>query len=203
MKVRCPPPARHSFRPPEWRAGSPGAPCPSAGAPSPIRRKVFWQREKGGPASRSTVSRNPGSVEVAWAEALAAAPRRWLLVPVLIAAVILTGAYEAHLALQSPGAIIRHGLVRAGVEVADLAWSTPTARVQQTVSQHFPDYRATVDAARFPADVTVTLHDLDPATCRAAYRSAARIEGRVVIALQGPGEPACRGATSLTWRIMP
>jgi hypothetical protein len=49
----------------------------------------------------------------------------------------------------------------------------------------------------------VTLHDLNPDVCRDAYRMAARIEGEVVIEIEGRGDMACHDKKTITWRIMP
>jgi hypothetical protein len=137
----------------------------------------------------------------AWAGTAGGALRRWLLVPALAAAV-LVGGYEACVALEPSGAAIRHDLARAGAEVASLSWSTPKDRVEQAVARRFPGYVVTVEAAGFPVSVTVTLHDLDRAACRDAYRIADRIDGEVVIAMERP-DPPCQDSTSLAWRIMP
>jgi hypothetical protein len=154
--------------------------------------------------SRSILSHSHSSPDVAWAKALAGSShRRSLLAPALAASVLIGGVYGAYLALESPGALIRHDLASAGYEVGSLAWSTPTERVQQAVARHFPGYRVTVDAAGFPDHVTVTLHDLDRTACESAYRSADRLEGRVVIALETSDGTACRNGISLIWRIMP
>src|SRR5215831_17397061 len=80
-----------------------------------------------------------------------------LLALMLVAGAII-GGYEVHLALQ-PGPVIRHDLIHAGRAVSRLSWSTPPNRVRQIVSGYFEDYRASVDASGFPAQVTVTLND--------------------------------------------
>ena len=127
---------------------------------------------------------------------------RWVFEPTLVA-VVLIGGYRGYLALESPGTVIRRDLIRAGAEVAELPWSAPRELVRQSVSRHFASYRASADAANFPAYVRVTLKDLDRETCREAYRAARRIEGRVVIEIEGPGDLACQDGAALTWRIMP
>lgn len=152
--------------------------------------------------SRATPSHNHVCAEVAWAKALDAPPLRRLLAPALAAGGLIA-AGVVPLALQSPGALLRRDLASAGSEVGNLPWSTPTGRVQGAVARHFPGYRVTVDAAGFPDHVTVTLHDLDRAACQSAYRSADRLEGRVVIALETSDGTACRNGISLTWRIAP
>ena len=121
----------------------------------------------------------------------------------VVAAGLLIGGYEAQRALEPPGEVIRDELIYAGSDVARLAWSTPGKRVQQSVSRYFSNYPATVDPTGFPTYVTVTLHDLDPDVCRDAYRMADRIEGKVVIEIEGSGDMDCHDRTDITWRIMP
>jgi hypothetical protein len=152
--------------------------------------------------SRSILSHHHVSAEVAGAKALDAPSLRRMLAPALVAGVLIA-AWIVPLALESPGAILRRDLASAGSEVGGLPWSTPTERVQQAVARHFPGSRVTVDAAGFPDHVTVTLHDLDRTACQSAYRSADRLEGRVVIALETSDGTACQNGISLTWRIMP
>jgi len=148
-----------------------------------------------------SLSQNVSSIEFGWARGLGAGLRRSVILS-LVAAGLLVGGHSAYFALEPPGAVIRQDLTRAGREVANLSWLTPAARVEQAVSRHFPGYHVSVAAARFPAYLTVTLYDLDPAACRDAYRLADRIEGRVVIAMQR-SETHCQPGTSLIWRIMP
>jgi hypothetical protein len=143
---------------------------------------------------------NTGSVESA--KAPGAPLYRRLLAAMLVAGTII-GGFEVHRSLESPGRVIRDALIQAGSAIAALPWSTPSESVRQRVLRHFPSYRATVDAAGFPAYVTVTQNDLDYAACRDAYRLAERIEGYVVIAIEGPGETVCRDHAVITWRIMP
>ena len=151
--------------------------------------------------SLSTLPHHPDMIEVAHASGKAGFGR-WLLASVL-AATLLIGGSEAYRTVDWRGAILRHDLARAGAAVASLPWSTPIERVDEAVSRQFREYRVSVDASHFPVDVTVTLHDLDRADCRAARRAADRIDGDVVIAMQPSSGPACQERTSITWRIMP
>jgi hypothetical protein len=157
--------------------------------------------EKSLQMSMFTVSHDGSSPEVAWARVVGAELRHWLWALVASASVLI-GVYGAHLALEPPGAVIRHDLVRAGADVARLHWSAPSERVEEAVSRHFPGYRVSVDGARFPSYVTVSLHDLSDADCRGAHRFADRIEGLVVVAMERP-DTTCAFGRSLTWRIMP
>jgi hypothetical protein len=147
----------------------------------------------------SALYHNANSAET---KAFGAAPHHWLRAPMLIVGIAI-GAYELQLALESPGRAIRHDLMRAGSEIADLPWSTPKERVQETVLRHFPGYEATADATGFPVYVTVTLRDLDRDACRDAYQTAGRIEGRTVIAMERRDDRTCQDHASLTWRMMP
>ena len=104
------------------------------------------------------------------------------------------------------------GISIGAINAALIAGNPPEKRVEKVrqfwelVTSPYPGqftgYHVSVDAAHFPGYVTVTLHDLDHAACRDAYRLADRIEGRVVIAMQRP-ETSCQPGTSLIWRIMP
>jgi hypothetical protein len=152
--------------------------------------------------SVSILSPHSRSATLASLKPLAAALCRWLLA-MMLAAGVLGGGYALQLALETPGQVIRHDLTRAAAELARLPTLMPSDRVEQTLSRYFAGYRASVDATGFPASVSVTLRDLDPDTCRDAYRKASRIEGTVVVAIERHGDPICRDQTAITWRIMP
>ena len=147
----------------------------------------------------SILSPDSTSIEIPPPEA---APHRRWRVPIALGA-LLVGGYAIYLALQSPGDTLRQDLARAGANVAALPWNTPVERVEQAVSRHFAGYRASVDTTDFPTAVRVTLKDLDAATCRDARRAAERIEGQVVIAIEGADDGDCRDGSRITWRIMP
>jgi hypothetical protein len=149
-----------------------------------------------------TRSHTANPTRVASANARGAAIGTRLLGAMLIAGAVI-GGYEALLALESPGKVIRHDLIRAGWAVSGLRWSMPSDRVRQIVSGYFSDYRASVDAAGFPAYVTVTLHDLGRNVCRDAYEQAGRIDGEVAIAAEGRPDVACHDRAAITWRITP
>jgi len=153
--------------------------------------------------SMSAVSSQVSAARVPSAKTIVATLCRRILPPMLVAAVLM-GGYGAYFSLQSPGEVIRHDLTRAGSRVARLPWSTPREHVQQSVSRYFASYPATVDPAGFPSYVRVTLRDLNSDVCRDAYRKAARIEGEVVIEIEGRGgDMACHDQKTITWRIMP
>jgi hypothetical protein len=129
-------------------------------------------------------------------------PRRVKLIAA--AAMLLVAADQLWIALQSPAQAIRDDLVAAAAETDALAWTTPPAEVRLDVSRHLSGYAVRVDAARFPVEVSVALAGIDRATCLEARRHARRIEGTVVVALDGYGSATdCRAQNEMTWRIMP
>jgi hypothetical protein len=141
---------------------------------------------------------------------LGEAPRRWLLrVPrraklLLAAAMLLVAAAQLWIALEPRADAIAGGLSGAAEDVAALPWTTPAETVQRTVTGHFPGEAVRVDPAHFPIEVSVALDGLDRGTCLAARHVARRIEGTVVVQLDGYGEDAACGArNTMTWRIMP
>ncbi len=150
----------------------------------------------------TAVSPRDTSIEVASIKTLGARWRAWMFAPLAIAA--LVAGDEVHLALRTPGEVIRHDLIAAGSELERLPWYMPKDRVEHDIALHFAKYDATVDANHFPVFVTVTLHDLGRDACLDARRVAHRIEGQVVIAVdrRTDAQP-CRDNTTMTWRIMP
>ena len=150
----------------------------------------------------STPSPRDASIEVAWIKTLGARWGGWMFAPLAIA--MLIAGDEIHIALRTPGDVIRHELIAAGSELERLSWSTPSDSVQHSIARHFTGHGATVDTTGFPVFVAVTLHDLGRDACLDARRVARRIEGRVVIAVdrRTDAEP-CRDDTTMTWRIMP
>ena len=120
------------------------------------------------------------------------------------AAMLLVATDQLWLALQSPAQTIASELGDAATTTDALSWRTPPVQVQASVARLFPGQAVRVDAARFPSEVAVTLAGLDRHTCREARKLAGRIEGTVVVALDGYGAAAdCRGDNAMTWRIMP
>jgi hypothetical protein len=126
-------------------------------------------------------------------------PRGWRALAA--AGVLLVAGYQASLALQSPAQLIHGELRAAAAETAALPWNRSPAQVRAAVARHFAGRDVSIDATKFPALVAVTLHSIDRATCQEAQSLARRIEGSVVIALEG-AQP-CAEANAMRWRIMP
>ncbi|HXZ03070.1 MAG TPA: hypothetical protein VEI03_23990 [Stellaceae bacterium] len=144
----------------------------------------------------------PLSIRETASTALARTPRRLRLLAA--AAMLLMAGNQLSLALQSPAQSIRSALTAAADEAAALPWNRNDQQVQRAIGQHFTGRDVRVETARFPAEVAVVLADLDRETCIEARELTHRIEGDVVIALDGYGSVAdCRARNTMTWRILP
>jgi hypothetical protein len=140
-----------------------------------------------------------GLLDLRW-ERVRRVPRQiWALLGL---AAIVIGGQQIHLAMQSPGEVIREALMGAADEMLVPATAQPSRNALQAVAGHF-GAGATV-AAEFWPHVTVTLHDLDRATCVDAAAAARRIERLVVVQLEKYGTAAeCGANNDMTWWIMP
>ncbi len=124
----------------------------------------------------------------------------------LLAAVglVLAASHQLSLALESPAQRITRQLTAAAAAVGALPWNHSSERVHSAVGWNFSGRAVRVDATRFPADVAVTLPGLDRNTCVEASARARRIEGPVVVALEGYGSAQdCRDDNTMIWHIMP
>jgi hypothetical protein len=120
------------------------------------------------------------------------------------AALLLFAAAQLWQALRTPAQAIRDELAAAADDTAALPWNTPPDQVQRAVADHFSNRAVRIDPARFPVDVSVELSGLDRETCLGARRSAGRLEGSVVVALEGYANAAdCGARNAMTWHIMP
>jgi hypothetical protein len=124
---------------------------------------------------------------------------------VRVLALVLGAVFAAQqlvLALQTPGQAIRAALAGAAAEVQSPRVQ-PTDAVRRAILGHFRAYDATLDARAWP-QVAVTLRGLDADTCRDVQAAARRIEGLVVVQLEGYRDAVtCRDSNDMTWRIMP
>lgn len=135
------------------------------------------------------------------ASGLAPVPRR---LRVLVGAAAVMAALSFLFGAEAPGAGIR-GDLAAGAETLEAMPETASdAAVRQAMRKAFPGRSISVDTARYPALVAVTIRDVDQRNCIAAARTARRLEGRVVVELEGYGSPGeCGAGNSMTWRFMP
>ncbi len=135
--------------------------------------------------------------------------RRWRVglprrLRVLASAACVVGACAALFASQPPGAAIRGDLAAAAGTVRGLPATASADEIKKALQADLGARLATIDARGFPAVVIVTLHALDRQACLAAEASARRLEGDVVVELQGYRQRTdCRDSNDMTWRIMP
>jgi hypothetical protein len=103
-----------------------------------------------------------------------------------------------------PGAAIRGDLVSGAAAVQALPANARPARVAKDVREAMRGRAVRVDPTGFPTAVAVTLLDIDWRNCVAAEQAARRIEGKVVVQLQGyAASEDCRTSNDMTWRFMP
>jgi hypothetical protein len=127
------------------------------------------------------------------------------LVVVLLVAVVVVIAFR-HLVESTPsrGPAIRDALVAAAAKLKSLPANTSQDAVTDALAPLFRSFDARIDASRFPAEADVTLRGLDGVTCLQSEDLTRRIEGSVVVMLEGYGEPAsCRSTNAMTWRLLP
>jgi hypothetical protein len=123
---------------------------------------------------------------------------------------VIAGAAAALAALaflfagRPPGVAIRGDLVAAGAAASALPALASADAVREAVAASFPGRSVSVEPSSFPAMIAVTLHDIDRRSCLEAADRARRIEGAVVIELDGYRAPDdCGERNDMTWRLMP
>ena len=106
--------------------------------------------------------------------------------------------------LPSSGRAIKSDLAAAGEAVRTLPPTTQPDKVKEALHAALGGRAARIDASGFPRVVAVTLLGLDHASCAEAVSSAHRLEGAVVIQLDGyDNASACGSDNDMTWKIMP
>lgn len=132
--------------------------------------------------------------------------RHWLrkiFVPLSIGAALLAG-YQLFLLVEPPGDAIRHELEAAAGEMSNLLVPEPSPPVLAAMRRDFAGRAASVAPIPDSSIVTVTLHGLDRKACVGALAKARRIDGPVVVRLQGYGTAAdCSTRNEMTWWVMP
>jgi hypothetical protein len=104
----------------------------------------------------------------------------------------------------SRGPAIRAALVAAAAGTRSLSPTEAHDGVRDAIGPYFRSFDANIDASRFPAEVDVTLRDVDGVTCLEAEDEARRIEGPVVVQLEGyQSADTCRQNNVMTWRLLP
>jgi hypothetical protein len=120
------------------------------------------------------------------------------------AGLLLVAGQQLFLALQSPAHQIKRQLIAAAEETGRLPWTRSQDQVRGDLARHFGADAVTVDSTSFPAAVSIAFMGLDKDICVEANELARRIEGSVVVALEGYRSAAdCRDSNTMVWRIMP
>jgi hypothetical protein len=115
----------------------------------------------------------------------------------------LVGGNEVLKASRSPGDVIRSELVAAAAEFASPLGPYPTEAATRAIRGHFRAHPATLQMALWP-QVSVTLHHLDKTACVDAGIVARRMEGLVVVELEGYRlAEDCSDDNNMTWWILP
>jgi hypothetical protein len=113
-------------------------------------------------------------------------------------------AHQLYFATETRARVIRAALIHAAAATAKLPATESGDEVATALHRYFPDRDATIDPSRFPAEVDVTVRNLSQRSCLDAERVARRIEGKVVVQLDGYDEASACGARNvMTWRILP
>ena len=91
----------------------------------------------------------------------------------------------------------------AAAELASPAGPYPTEAATRAIQRHFRMHPATLQTKFWP-QVSVTLHHLDKTTCAEASIAARRMEGLVVIEIEGyRSAKDCGDDNAMTWSILP
>jgi hypothetical protein len=134
--------------------------------------------------------------------ALRRAPRvLWIVLAILLS----WGAeYAVYSAFEPHGTALRHELQGAAAVLQTQLTLQPTPVLRQEIREHFPEGDAEIDTQHLWPIVAVSLHGLSRGDCLDALHHARRVNGAVVIALQGYGSAVdCRDQNDMTWWLMP
>jgi hypothetical protein len=126
----------------------------------------------------------------------------WLVLAILLSWGVEYGVYSA---FEPHGAALRHELKAAAAVLHTQLVLQPTPALRAAIREHFPAETVEVQTdGLWPPVVAVRLHGLTRDDCLNAVHDARRIDGPVVIALQGYGSATdCREENDMTWWLMP
>jgi len=129
-------------------------------------------------------------------------PQMLWVVAALVAGLAAEQALSAM--LDPPGRALRRELQAAAGELQKPLVAQPTAALRHALRRHFHEAGVDVDTTRFWPDVVVSLRGMTQEECIAALHEARRIDGPVVVALEGyRSAEDCRERNYMTWRLMP
>jgi hypothetical protein len=128
----------------------------------------------------------------------------WPRLRTLAAALAVTAACGFLFAGERAGSGLRGDLAEGAALVGSLPQTASEAAVDDALRTALLGRSVSIDAQRFPALVSVTIHNIDQGNCVAALRTTRRLEGTVVVELEGyAGSADCRGENDMTWNFMP
>lgn len=144
----------------------------------------------------------PATSSVRLRAAARRAPRLlWLVLAILLS----WGAeYGVYCAFAPHGEALRHELKAAAAALQTQLVLQPTPALRQAIRRHFREGEVAVDTTRLWPTVAVSLHGISRGECLGALHEVRRIDGAVVIALQGYGSTDdCRAQNDMIWWLMP
>jgi hypothetical protein len=148
---------------------------------------VHGRRPGSGAGLRETLRRVPSTV--------------WIGLAILLS----WGAeYGVYWAFEPPGMALGYELQGAAGELDHALVPLPSAALRQDIRRHFREADVAVDTVRHWPNVAVTLSGVSRVECAAAVAQDRRMDGAVVIALQGyPSAENCEQRNDMTWWLMP
>jgi hypothetical protein len=132
----------------------------------------------------------------------------WRRIPSTICALVwiaaLFAGYRYFILLRSPADAIRSELEAAAAEMRTQLVPEPTPAVLAAMRRDFSERDVTIATTPASSVIAVTLHSVDREACVRAAATLRRIDGSVVVRLQGYGAPEdCGSRNGMTWWIMP
>ncbi|HWI29732.1 MAG TPA: hypothetical protein VN668_22340 [Stellaceae bacterium] len=124
----------------------------------------------------------------------------------IMLAIVLSWSAEVALyrSLEPPGQVLRHELEGAAGELDAQFVPRSTPQLAETIRRHFREAVVAIDVDRDWPNVVVSLGGLSQTACLAALSQARRIDGPVVIRLEGYRSVAdCRARNQMSWLLMP
>jgi hypothetical protein len=133
----------------------------------------------------------------------------WQRIPSTLCALVWIAAglfmgYRSLILLRSPTDAIRSELEAAAAEMGTQLVPAPTPALLAAMRRDFSEQDVTIATTPAASVIAVTLHGLDRAACAEAVSTLRRIDGPVVVRLQGYGaDESCGDRNDMTWWIMP
>jgi hypothetical protein len=125
----------------------------------------------------------------------------WIVLAILLS---WSAEYTVYWAFEPPGVALGYELQGAAGELDHALVPLPSAALRQDIRRHFREADVAVDTVRHWPNVAVTLSGVSRVDCAAAVSQDRRMDGTVVIALQGyRSTKECGRRNDMTWWLMP